>query len=168
MDSSRRPIIGVMGSGTDPHAELARPLGAWIAERGFHLLTGGGRGVMTSVASAYCAVAGRRGKSIGVLPAGRPPGDYPNPFVEIPIVTHLDGKGGAASSSSRNHINVLSSAVIVALPGGTGTHSEVDLAARYGRPVIAWWPPSVAVPESVPRASSLDDVIAFVERRVGE
>jgi predicted Rossmann-fold nucleotide-binding protein len=38
--------------------------------------------------------------------------------------------------SARNMINVLSSHVVVACPGGAGTLSEIALALKHGRPVI--------------------------------
>ncbi len=39
---------------------------------------------------------------------------------------------------SRNHINVLSSDVVIALPGGPGTAGEVQLALRYGRSIVVY------------------------------
>ncbi len=132
----RRRIIGVMGSGVERHEALAVPLGRWIAERGFHLLTGGGGGVMEAVGEGFASVAGRRGLSIGILPAGPPPG-YPNRWVDVPIHTHLEALGDEGEApQSRNHVNVLSSDVVVALPGGAGTRSEVALAVRYGKPLV--------------------------------
>jgi uncharacterized protein (TIGR00725 family) len=132
----RRRIVGVMGSGVERHEALAVPLGRWIAERGFHLLTGGGGGVMEAVGEGFASVAGRRGLSIGILPAGPPPG-YPNRWVDVAIHTHLEALGDEGEAPrSRNHVNVLSSDVIVALPGGAGTRSEVALAVRYGRPLV--------------------------------
>jgi uncharacterized protein (TIGR00725 family) len=132
----RRRIIGVMGSGVERHEALAVPLGRWIAERGYHLLTGGGAGVMEAVGEGFASVAGRRGLSIGILPAGPPPG-YPNRWVDIAIHTHLEALGDEGEAPrSRNHLNVLSSDVVVALPGGAGTRSEVALAVRYGRPLV--------------------------------
>ena len=38
--------------------------------------------------------------------------------------------------SARNCINVLSSQVVVACPGGMGTLSEIALALKYSKPVI--------------------------------
>jgi uncharacterized protein (TIGR00725 family) len=120
-----RPLVGVMGSGKSEHAALAEPLGTWLACEGVHLLTGGGRGVMTAVSRAFCAVAGRAGLSIGVLPGdgwGRSPDGYPNPWIELAIRTHLPLRGPEGGALlSRNHINVLSADAIVALPGGAGT-----------------------------------------------
>ncbi|HUT02907.1 MAG TPA: DNA-binding protein, partial [bacterium] len=45
----RLPIVGVLGSGSEPHEEKAKPLGEWLAREGVHLLTGGGGGVMEAV-----------------------------------------------------------------------------------------------------------------------
>jgi uncharacterized protein (TIGR00725 family) len=127
-----------MGSGSDGHDHLAAPLGRWLAQEGVDLLTGGGGGVMAAVCRAFRSVPDRRGLTIGVLPAG-PPRGYPNPDVEVVIRTHLAARGEEGTSeSSRNHVNVLTSDVIVALPGGAGTRTEVVLALRYGRPLIAW------------------------------
>ncbi|MDH5458813.1 MAG: LOG family protein, partial [Nitrospinota bacterium] len=38
--------------------------------------------------------------------------------------------------ASRNHIIILSADVIVAFPGGAGTHSEIQLALEYGKPLL--------------------------------
>ena len=40
-------------------------------------------------------------------------------------------------------INVLSADVLVALPGDSGTETEIELAARYGRPCVAFLPDRV-------------------------
>lgn len=91
--SHRRPIVGVMGSGTEDHADQAEPLGRWLAGLGVHLLTGGGGGVMERVGHAFFETPGRRGLVIGIVPAGRasidPRSGYPNRWVELPIRTHL-------------------------------------------------------------------------------
>lgn len=140
------PVVGVMGSGVRAHAELAAPLGRGLARMGVHLLTGGGGGVMACASRAFAEVGSRAGVVVGVLP-GRtgdtdpgqwtsPPG-YPNPFVELAVRTHLAALGADGdSAASRNHVNILSSDVVVALPGGEGTASEVVLALRYGRPLV--------------------------------
>jgi uncharacterized protein (TIGR00725 family) len=147
---NRIPIVGVMGSGVDEYPEKTRPLGQWLAESGFHLLTGGGGGVMSAVSKAFCDVKVRKGLSIGVIPTedGRPKPGYPNPWIEIPIVTHLplSGRDGM-EKGSRNHINVLSADVLVALPGGYGTSSEVELALKYQKPVIAFIDHSEDIPK---------------------
>lgn len=169
---ARRGVVGVMGSGVEPHEELALPLGRWIAERGFHLLTGGGGGVMAAVSRGFASVPHRRGLAIGVLPAGPPPG-YPNPWVDVAIRTHLEALGERGQApESRNHINVLSSDVVVALPGGAGTRSEIALAARYGRPVVRIDPRGdAAAPDAplatVPAVRTLDALFEAVLRILG-
>ncbi|MGH6785186.1 MAG: hypothetical protein ACREBP_11255, partial [Sphingomicrobium sp.] len=66
---------------------------------------------------------------------------------------------------SRNHINILSCAAIVALPGSDGTASEVALALRYGKPVIAYSNDLAlhgALPGSVRRVDRLDNLRHFL------
>jgi uncharacterized protein (TIGR00725 family) len=169
---TKRRVIGVMGSGTNEHVELAVPLGAWIAEQGFDVLTGGGGGVMAAVCRGFQNVTGRRGVSIGILPAG-PPKGYPNPWVDIAIHTHLPQRGEeGAGERSRNHLNVLSSHVLIALPGGAGTRTEVELARKYGRPLIAYLGGSGEI-EGLMRAQlpavavMKSEVEAFVLKRIG-
>jgi uncharacterized protein (TIGR00725 family) len=156
--------VGVLGSGTEEHADLAREVGALLARLGVNLLTGAGGGVMTAVSRAYTASARTCGICIGIVPCSpedpaRPRAGYPNPYVELPIYTHLPKSGGeGASALSRNHINVLSAAALVALPGGAGTASEIALAVRYGKPVIAYGPEALGVP----RARTIREVEAFL------
>ncbi len=143
--AKRLPVVGVMGSGSRPHRERSQRVGKWLARQGVHLLTGGGSGVMAEVSRAFCEVQPREGCVIGVIPcidANQPripkPG-YPNPWVEIPVFTHLPVSGPAGTELlSRNHINVLMSTLVIALPGSEGTASEVELAVRYETPVIAY------------------------------
>jgi uncharacterized protein (TIGR00725 family) len=161
-----------MGSSTRGFEDIAEPLGRWLASTGAHLLTGGGVGTMEAVSRAFAGVQPRAGLVIGVLPADLPDGiavpraGYPNPFVEIAIHTHLPLSGITGTDPrSRNHINILSSDVVVILPGSEGTQSEMELSVRYEKPVIAFfgehrveWP----VPDGVPVARTLADVERFV------
>jgi uncharacterized protein (TIGR00725 family) len=162
-----RPLVGVMGSGNDACVELADPLGRWIAQQGFDLLTGGGGGIMAAVCRGFASVPNRRGLSIGVLPA-RPPAGYPNEWVDIVIQTHLSARGSeGAGAHSRNHINVLSSSVIIVLPGKAGTRTEMELAIYYRKPVIAYLGESGTIEgmkrNEIPRvARTQADVEAFV------
>ena len=141
----RLPIVGVMGSGRESYSDQAARLGRWLAKQDVHLLTGGGGGVMGAVSRAFYETPIRTGLVIGIVPgdpcrAGlRGREGYPNPWVEIPIFTHLALSGARGTEPmSRNHINVLSSDVLIALPGGPGTASEVELAVRYERPIVAY------------------------------
>ena len=155
---SPRPVVGVMGASREPHADRSRRVGDWIAHAGYHLLTGGGPGVMAAVTEAFVGVPNRRGLAIGILPAcgsrglegpaGRPPPGYPNPWVELAIGTHLDSLGARGGDErSRNHVNILSSDVLIFLPGSQGTASEARLAVRYGRPSIAYLDARAQVPD---------------------
>jgi len=175
---ARRPVVGVMGSSTRAFEELAAPLGRWLASTGVHLLTGGGVGTMEAVSRAFAEVLPRAGLVIGVLPADLADGlavprkGYPNPSVEITILTHLPLSGIAGTDPrSRNHINILSSDVVIVLPGNEGTESEMTLAVRYGTPVIAFfgdhtvdWQP----PEGVPIARTMAEVESFVREALAE
>jgi len=140
------PIIGVMGSGSQAYHEKSVPLGRWIAQSGYHLLSGGGGGVMEAVSKSFCQTKDRKGYSIGIIPgktdddAYQPLSGYPNPWIEIPIQTHLPLSGVKGTSAlSRNHINILSAHVIIALPGSHGTKSEIILALKYKKPVLGFF-----------------------------
>ncbi len=175
---NRLPIVGVLGSGSEPHEEKARPLGEWLAREGVHLLTGGGGGVMEAVSRAFHRGPDRKGLVIGILPGESTdsgytskPG-YPNPWVEIPIRTHLSKSGAEGTDPlSRNHLNVLTADVLIALPGSAGTASEVELALRYGRPLIAYLKGREEIPnlpDKVEVASDLEAVRAFVRAQLAD
>jgi len=159
-----------MGSSRDEHASLAIPLGALLARLEVNLLTGGGRGVMTSVCRAYLEARRGRGVTIGVLPCASaaernvPRPGSPNAFIELPILTHLPLTGNEGDDDlSRNHINILSSHAVIALPGSEGTASEVELALRYGRPIAIFASEAEEVAHFSPAVERLYDIGA-VER----
>jgi uncharacterized protein (TIGR00725 family) len=166
-----------MGSGMDEYDEYARPVGELLAKLGVNLLTGGGGGVMTAVSRAYVQYPRLRGICIGILPCeseeerSTPRSGYPNEFVELAIHTHLPYSGPLGSHDlSRNHINVLTSSAIVALPGGQGTASEISLALRYRKPIIVYSPVPGLVehfPKQAERVQTIGDVGAFLRRYVG-
>ena len=174
--NNRRPIVGIMGSGEVEWAERTTALGRWLARKGFHLVTGGGQGVMASISRAFFEVPERKGTVIGVLPCKvddptcQPKEGYPNSWVEIPIVTHLPLSGSQGTDPlSRNHINILSSDVIIALPGGAGTLSEVRLAQKYKRPLVAYlhhMNELPGLPSTVPMVNTLEGVQEFVKKHI--
>jgi predicted Rossmann-fold nucleotide-binding protein len=146
--ASRRKIVGVMG-GAGSYPDLTGPLGRLIARMGYHLLTGAGGGVMAEVSEAFYRLQGRQGLVLGIVrakdaldprPAVFPRSYEPNKlnsWVELPIYTHLHKSGKEGRTlESRNHINVLTSDVVVVLPGDHGTESELELALQYGTPVV--------------------------------
>ncbi|HEY8508719.1 MAG TPA: VOC family protein [Steroidobacteraceae bacterium] len=163
--------VGVMGSGTNPQPELSEPLGKLLASLNVNLLTGGGSGVMEAVAAAYVRARPRAGISIGVLPASSnnaatPIPGYPNPYVQLAIATHLPDRGRKGHLvTSRNHINVLSSDVIVALPGSHGTESELRLALRYNKKAAIFYSDAATIehfPQELPRFDRLEELEAFL------
>lgn len=121
-------IIGVMGgsSCTPEEYELARAVGRLVAGRGFVLLCGGGSGVMEA-AAAGAKEAG--GLTVGILPGSDASESPANAHIDIALFTGL--------SDARNAVNVKSSEAVIAIGGGHGTLSEIALALRNGRPVIA-------------------------------
>jgi predicted Rossmann-fold nucleotide-binding protein len=143
---SKLPIVAIFGSGSPiglERAGFARDAGALVARLNVHLLTGAGYGVMAAAAEGFVAVAGRAGLSIGIVPR-EPDGPfdepdhapdgrtYPNPSVEIAIRTPLPPRVEEWQTiPARNHVNVLTADLIVALPGGVGTANELDIAADY-------------------------------------
>lgn len=122
-----RIIVGVMGGG-DVAPEVERDayrLGALIAKAGWVLLNGGrDSGVMAASAAGAHAMDGL---TIGILPDA----DTSQAAVDLDLRI-VTGMG-----SARNAINVLSSDVVIACSGGAGTISEVALALKHGKPVIA-------------------------------
>ena len=85
-----------------------------------------------------------------------------SPYIDIPIRTGL--------GDARNAINVLSSDVVVALPGGAGTLSEIALAIKNGKPlVLVGWDLADLVREHerrglLARAATAEEAGAAVER----
>jgi len=137
-----KTIVGVMGSGrsiTEAERGRAYRLGALIAERGWVLLTGGSAAGVMDAASQGAHEAG--GLVVGVLRSDH--GAEASQHLDVAIRT---GMGEA-----RNVINVLSSDVVIALPGGAGTLSEVALGIKAGKTVIVLgWDPGNAMRASGP------------------
>jgi uncharacterized protein (TIGR00725 family) len=112
------------GSVSDQVRSDAYALGALIAKQGWILLNGGrDAGVMAASASGAHEAGGL---TIGILPDST--SQAATAHILIPIVT---GMGNA-----RNCINVLSSHVVVACPGGMGTLSEIALALKCQKPTL--------------------------------
>ncbi len=119
-------IIGVMGGGhaSPANEREAYRLGCLIAQKGWILLNGGrNSGIMEASARG---ASDYKGITVGILPDE----NHRNvsEYIDIPILT---GMGNA-----RNCINVLSSDIVVACPGGAGTLSEIALALKNNKTVI--------------------------------
>lgn len=127
----QRPLhVAVIGDG-DPRGpeahrtlEWAEEVGQLLARGGAVVITGGLGGVMR--AASRGAQAGG-GTTIGILP-GADPADA-NEFVSIPIATGL--------GVVRNLVVVTAADAVVAVGGRHGTLSEIGLALRMGRHVVA-------------------------------
>jgi uncharacterized protein (TIGR00725 family) len=173
---ARLPIVGVIGSGSEEHEDRAAALGSWLATQGVHLLTGAGQGVMAAVSRAFADTLARKGLVLGIVPCftedrpETPRSGYPNDWIEVPIRTHLPFSGSRGEDPrSRNHLIVLTATVLVALPGGPGTASEVRLALRYRKPVIAYVKARDEIPglpAEVPWQPGMNEVKAFLSQQL--
>ncbi len=123
-----KPIIGVIGPGdgaTSKNETEAEELGKLIANAGWVLLTGGRDIGVMDAASKGARQAG--GLTVGILPSENKEGA--SQYLDIPICTGM--------GSARNNINILSSDVIISCGIGAGTMSEVMLALKAAKPLIA-------------------------------
>lgn len=150
-------IIGVMGPGKASPIEwqTAYQLGKGIAEEGWILLTGGRNvGVMEA---ASLGAKSANGLTVGILPTSDK--TVVSEGVDIAIFTNL-GNG-------RNHLNILSSEVVIACGMGAGTASEIALALKEKKKVILlnnplesqqffkWLSPEILTAETVEEAIAL-------------
>ncbi len=128
---ARRTSIAVIGAGdAPPEVEaLAREVGRLIAERGAVMICGGLGGVMAAAAEGAQAAGGH---TIGILPSNDL--DSANEYIEFPLATGI--------GEARNAVVVASADAVIALAGEAGTLSEIGLAMKLGRPVVALdaWP----------------------------
>jgi uncharacterized protein (TIGR00725 family) len=155
-------IVGVMGGGEGTSAEICRQaytLGSLIAKEGWVLLNGGRVAGVMGASARGAREAG--GLTVGILPGKDLMGA--SPHVDIPIVTGL--------GDARNYINILSSSVVVVLPGGAGTLSEAALALKNGKTIITLGFPLPEVlgeymkKDRVLTASSPKEVILLIKSR---
>jgi uncharacterized protein (TIGR00725 family) len=127
---TRPPYVAVIGDGDPRGPEAARILewaeevGQDLARGGAVVVTGGLGGVMRA-ASRGAVAAG--GETIGILPGSDPA--EANEFVRTPIATGL--------GVVRNLVVVTSADAVIAVGGRHGTLSEIGLALRMGRSVVA-------------------------------
>jgi hypothetical protein len=126
----RPPYVAVIGdgepAGPDAHRilEWAEEVGQLLARGGALVITGGLGGVMRA-ASRGAVAAG--GSTIGILPGAD--ASEANEFVRVAIPTGL--------GVVRNLVVVTSADAVVAVGGRHGTLSEIGLALRMGRHVVA-------------------------------
>jgi len=153
----RTRLIAVVGSGRTLSTEetmLAESLGARLVEAGYGVVTGGMGGVMEAVCRGAVRQRGPESHPplIGILPGYDPTAG--NPFLDVVLPTGL--------GHARNALVVSSGDAVVCIGGATGALSEVALARKIGRPVLAF-PGSGGTAAVVARSLSKVEAIASVE-----
>jgi len=123
-------MIAVVGPGTSQPelTELAEEVGREVARKGAILVCGGLGGVMTEAARGAKEIGG---VTLGILPG--PETADANEFIDFPIATNM--------GHARNSIIVHTADVLIAIGGGYGTLSEIALALKIGKAVVALQPP---------------------------
>jgi uncharacterized protein (TIGR00725 family) len=116
-------VIGAADASEDIRS-AAREVGSAIARAGVVLVCGGRGGVMEAAAEGARAAGGH---TIGILPSYDRASA--NPHIEFAIATGMN--------HARNAIVVASADAVIAMPGEAGTLSEIGLALKIGRPVVA-------------------------------
>ncbi len=123
---NRAVNIAVAGGSTadEKTALLAYEVGSKLAKRGWVLICGGLGGVMEAVSRG---AVDNGGTTLGILP-GYDHSDA-NKHIKIVIPTGL--------GHARNAILASSADGMIAVGGGNGTLSEIALALKMGKPVVA-------------------------------
>jgi len=122
--------VSVIGAGScDPGLErIAERLGELLAERGCVIINGGKGGVMEAVSRG---ARRKNGLVVGVLPDMSDGND----FLSVRLKTNM--------GHARNVIIAQSGDVVIAVGGGYGTVSEMAIALKVGKKVVAINPPVV-------------------------
>jgi uncharacterized protein (TIGR00725 family) len=122
----QKKIVGVIGgrSCNTKVEQLAHNLGKKLAKVADILVSGGLTGTMKAVCSGFKAGGGL---VLGIIPSYNK--SDANEFVDIVIPSGL--------GLARNVLVVKSADVIIALPGGPGTLSEIAYALQFGIPVVS-------------------------------
>ncbi len=150
---------------SDELLQSARTLGGLIAARGWILLNGGrNQGVMAASAAGARAAGG---VVIGILPDRDD--RHASPDLDVAVCTGL--------GDARNVINVLTSDVVIACPGGLGTWSEIVLALKNQKRVILLQRPTDPelatyfrngqLTEAETPAQAVEQAAAFLTKRFG-
>lgn len=132
--SLQQPQIAVIGAAVCDEAtsKLAEAVGQKIAQRHGILICGGLGGVMEAAARGAKESGGI---TLGILPGSDP--QEANPYIALKVVTNL--------GHARNVLIAHSADALIAVAGGYGTLSEIAIALKIGKPVVAlnsWQPTS--------------------------
>jgi uncharacterized protein (TIGR00725 family) len=147
------PYVGVVGAGaaTEDEERTAEEVGRGLAAAGAIVVCGGLGGVMEAACRGAHAAGGT---TIGILP-GASRSDA-NPYVDFAIPTGL--------GELRNGLVVRAADALVAIGGEFGTLSEIALALKAGKAVVAlggWELARDGARVDAPiRATDADDAVA--------
>lgn len=155
MNAPRRPVyIAVVGAG-DATGDLYKrgyEVGRRVAERGGIVVCGGLGGVMEAAAKGATEADG---VAIGLLPDEDR--RRANGYLSYTVATGL--------GQARNLAVVCSADAVVAVGGGYGTLSEIGLARKVGRPVVALQ--SWELDDHVASASSSEEAVEAAFKAIG-
>jgi uncharacterized protein (TIGR00725 family) len=164
----RTRLIAVVGNGGDlttEQAQLAEWLGAALVGAGYGVVCGGLGGVMEAVAPGAVTARGaaRHPPVVGILPYYLP--EQGNDYLDIVLPT---GLGHAC-----NTLVASAGEAVVCVGGAAGALSEVALARKIGRPVLAF-PASGGTADLATRAlpsviavETPDDAVARIRELLG-
>jgi uncharacterized protein (TIGR00725 family) len=126
MMQRRKTIIGLIGASrpTAAGADQAEQVGRLLAAHGVVLVCGGLGGAMEAAARGC---AGNGGEVLGILPG--PDSAQANPHVTLAVPTNM--------GHARNVIIAHTAQALIAVEGEYGTISEMAVALKLGKPVIA-------------------------------
>jgi uncharacterized protein (TIGR00725 family) len=151
--TQRRIHIAVSGAGTcsEPVRQLAEEVGREVARHDAVLVCGGLGGVM---AAAARGARNAGGLTVGILPTYDP--RTANRWLDVVIPSGL--------GHARNVLVVASGDAVIALPGEQGTLSEIALALKLGRCVVALqaWQDYVDVLHATSPAEAVTTALAAV------
>jgi uncharacterized protein (TIGR00725 family) len=121
-----RSAIAVIGAGDagEKVCAIAFKVGYEIARKGVVLVCGGRGGVMEAAAQGARSGGGH---TVGILPS----------YNRASANSHIEFAIATGMGEARNAIVVASADAVIALPGEAGTLSEIALAMKIGRPVVA-------------------------------
>ncbi len=133
--------VAVVGSERcdERHYRIAYEVGRLLAERGCVVINGGLGGVMEASAAGAKL---KGGLTVGIIPSDRK--EDANQYIDIVIVTDM--------GHARNVIIAQSCDAMIAVGGGYGTVSEMAIALKLGKKVVAIEPeivlPGLEIAES--------------------
>jgi uncharacterized protein (TIGR00725 family) len=116
-------VVGASAASAEQFA-VAEEVGRLLGEHGAVVVSGGRGGVMEGACKGARAGGGT---TLGILP-GLDRAEA-NPFVDVAVPTGL--------GEARNALVVRAADSLIAVGGGYGTLSEVALALKAGKPVVA-------------------------------